>query len=230
MTDDELTRAYDALRRQRQARPAVAPPSLDALQSLAENQTAASEREALLERVLESGASDELALLHSIASGTTATATAVSDARTSNARHGSGTPSWTRWWPAAAAAAVVLAVGLPMVRRGGNAPVPATAEQPRFRGAESTGAPTLLAPANEAVLPADQRFVWSSVTDATQYEIELVDADGQLVLAFTATDTTAPLPVGSSDAQRARARGWTVSARLRDGGVQRSALRLLRAP
>ncbi len=224
MTEDELARAYDALRRRRQAHPTADLPSVEAIQALSEHRAPVSEREALLERVLESGASDELALLHSAASSGAAP---LSSASTSGA---STRPSPLRWWPAAVAAALLVVVGLPISRRAATDGTDASREEPRFRGAESTSAPRLLLPTGDATLISGQSFVWRPVLNATEYAIEILDSNGALLATFTATDTTMTLPANIPDTQRVQARGWTVTARLRDGRTLRSGLGLLRAP
>jgi hypothetical protein len=194
------------------------------VQSAAEHAAPIDDREALLEQVLESGASDELALLHSVHS-----AAAAVQPTQPNAAKVAPSP-WTRWWPAAAAALLLLSVGIPLARQSVTTLVSEPPTEPRYRGGPTAGAPQLRQPVGDAVLMANQQFAWSVVADAVQYTIEIVDGDGQTISAFAATDTVVVLPTTLSDSVRVRARGWSVSARMRDGRLLRSELRLLRAP
>jgi hypothetical protein len=216
MNDDELARAYDALRRQRQARPTAAPPSLETVQSLVDGSTPASDREALIEQLLHSGASDELALLHGVAPTVPATVrpAAVSPRRT-----------LTTWWPTAVAATLVVAVGIPVALRGRGDPA-----EPRYREGAAASTPTLIAPVGDMPGSLAQPFVWHRVTNAEQYTLELVDAEGQVLATVTTADTSAAMPATADPQRTLRARGWWVGARFRDGRVVRSELRLFRVP
>jgi len=129
-----------------------------------------------------------------------------------------------RWWPFAAAAALVLAVGVPIATRAPDDPEPI-----RFRAGATAAAPRLIAPASGAALVAGQRFVWSAVPGATRYTLELLDAKGETVAVVVSKDTTAVMAASVSDADRARTTGWWVTVAVGDGRRERSELRLTRA-
>ncbi len=211
MNDDELGRAYRAARAQRLAQPDAARPSPEALRSLVEGSLSPTDREALLEQVLASGATEELALLHSVAAGIPT-------------ERATGRRSWTTWWPMAAAAALVVAVGLPTLSRirDGNAP-------PRYRGSDATSGPQLVRPASDAPASLGQPFVWARLNSATEYTLELMNDSGRTIARVVTKDTSASLPTSVADAQRQQLSGWRVAATMPDGSQRRSELRLLRA-
>ncbi len=219
MTDDELKRAYAALRRQRQARVASPAPLPEQLQGLVSGTLSQEERESLLEQTLESGAVDELALLHSAARSDFAE-------RSSAARSGNlSMTNWRRFWPvsAAAAAVLVVAVGAPRLRLGTAVLAPI-----EYRAENGAAGPRLLNPAVDAFASNGQRFVWNALPDAAHYQLELVDANGRAVISLRTTDTTVSLPDTLPVSRLATAEGWWVVASS-TGGVQwRSELRLFR--
>jgi len=206
MTDNDFQRAHAALQRQRRAAGAVDAPSPEQLQALVDGSLPPSEREAVLDRVFASGATDELALLHTLAS----TARTSSAPTTSLAR---------RFAPWAAAAALLIVVGVPvarLARRNSDTDV-------RFRGTDSAAnVPKLVATsaASDSVV-----FSWSPVRDADRYTMELLDEKSEIVLRRETTDTALILPNSLLRATGARAaKEWWVIAHLRDGGQRRSAL------
>jgi len=206
MNEDVLQRAHAALQRQRRAGGTVDAPSPEQLQALVDGSLPASEREAVLDRVFASGATDELALLHTLAS----TAQTSSAPVTSLAR---------RFAPWAAAAALLIVVGVPvarLVRVDRDADV-------RYRGADSAAnLPTLVTPsaASDSVV-----FSWTAVRDADRYTMELLDEKAEIVLRRETTDTALTLPNSLMRAAGTRAaQDWWVVAHLRNGGQRRSAL------
>ncbi len=214
MNDDELRSAYAALRRERAQRPTAAQPAIDAMRAALDGELPAQERERVLEEAITSGASAQLALLQAAqvaASGALPTSATVGTARSSR-----------RWWSLAAAAALVLAVGVPLATRSPNDAVT------RFRSGAASGAPQLIAPASGAVLSAAQRFVWSAVPASTSYTLELLDANGRTVTQLVASDTTVMLGPTVTDVDRARTTGWWVTVATVDGRRTRSELRLTR--
>lgn len=206
MTDDELQRVHAALQRQRRGGGAIHAPSPEQLQALVDGSLPPSEREAVLDRVFASGATDQLALLHTLAS----TARTSSAPATSLAR---------RFAPWAAAAALLIIVGVPvarLVRVDRDTDV-------RYRGADSAAnVPKLVATsaASDSVV-----FSWSPVRDADRYTMELLDEKSEIVLRRETSDTTLTVPNSSMRAAFNRAaKEWWVIAHLRNGGQRRSAL------
>ena len=206
MTDNDFQRAHAALQRQRRAGGAIHAPSPEQLQALVEGSLPPSEREAVLDRVFASGATDELALLHTL----TSTARTSSAPATSFAR---------RFAPWAAAAALLIVVGVPvarLVRVDRDTDV-------RYRGADSAAnIPKLVttSAASDSVV-----FAWSPVRDAERYTMELLDEKSEIVMRRETTDTTLTLPNSSMRAAFNRAaKEWWVIAHLRNGGQRRSAL------
>ena len=210
MSDDMLHRAYAAAREQRRLQQRETAPVPETLQSLVDGSVASTDREALLERAIASGATDELALLHSVAAGIEAEP--VPRVRT-----------WSTWWPMAAAAALVLAVGLPTLDqlRDRNAPT-------RFRASSALAGPQLAIPASNAAVSVGQTFVWSRLDFATAYALELMNDSGRTVTRIVTQDTAATIPTSVSDSERLQLSGWWVSATMPDGSQRRSEMRLLR--
>ncbi|WP_309671127.1 hypothetical protein [Gemmatimonas sp.] len=219
MNDDELRSAYAALRRARAQRPVWEQPTPEAMRTALDGELSESERERILEQAITSGASAQLALLqaaHVASSGALPNTTS----RASMTR--GTTRSTRRWWPLAAAAALVLAVGVPLATR---AP---TDEAIRFRAGAVSAAPQLIAPASGAVLSDAQRFVWSAVPGSTSYTLELLDANGRSVTQLVVNDTTAVLGPSVTEVDRTRTTGWWVTVATVDGRRTRSELRLTR--
>lgn len=211
MNDDELSQAYAAARAARRRQPRVEPPSPEALRSLVEGHTAAADREALLERALAGGAAEELALLHSVAAGVE-NEPAIRDR------------TWKNWWPMAAAATVILAIGIPGVQRfrDGNEPS-------RFRASGVVPGANLVSPANGEAASVGQTFVWGRLNLATEYTLDVMNDSGRSVAHIVTKDTTATLSASLPDSEIRQLNGWWVSATMPDGSQRRSELRLLRA-
>jgi hypothetical protein len=105
-----------------------------------------------------------------------------------------GRPLWaSRWWPAVAAAAVILTVGTYRWQHGGGATT-SVADVERGVSAELPVHPSA---------PADSlRASWSRVPGAEQYRVRLFTADGTLLLDRQVVDTSvsvgrAVLPAGT---------------------------------
>lgn len=229
MTDDDLARVYAAARRVRSGAPGGNRPTPDELAALATGDVRGAEREALLERALRSGAMDELSLLRSVV-------TAAAQASDGESRVGSAAEAprsvarvAARWWPAAAAAAVLLTLGVPGMRRLREFGSPAAEPLTTYRASESSR-PQLLAPRAERAPSVREQFVWSAVPGAAEYVLELVDANGQAVARVPTRDTLAVLPDSLPESQLRSAEGWWVIATSAGGVQSRSALRLFREP
>ena len=217
MNEDELRRSYAALRRERAQRPVSERPSAETIRQALDGELSDAARETVLDQALASGASAELAMLQA-AQGAARVASRVESR--------SASPTTTRrWWPVAAAAALVLAVGVPIATRAPNDSDPL-----RFRSGANAATAQLMTPASGAVLVANQRFVWSAVPHATRYTLELLDANGATVAEMVTMDTTAALTASIAEADRARITGWWVTATTLDGRRARSELRLTRTP
>ncbi len=206
MTDDELERAHVALQRQRRANRTIDAPSPEQMQALVDGSLPASEREAVLDRVFASGATDDLSLLHAIASTSrTSSSPVVSTIR--------------RFAPWAAAAALLLMVGIPVARLSrGNGE-----GEVRYRGADTNeNVPTLAA---TRAASGSVMFSWSRVRDAERYTLEVLDQNSELVVRRETTDTTVTLPDSLLVATAGDdGKDWWVVAHLPSGGKRRSAL------
>lgn len=219
MNDEELRNAYAALRRERAQRSTADQPTTESIRQALDGELTEQERERVLAQAISSGASIQLALLqaaHVASSG------ALPNTTSRAAMSGGTARSTRRWWPLAAAAALVLAVGVPLATR-----TPSD-DAIRFRSGAVGGAPQLIAPASGAALSTAQRFVWNAVPGGTSYTLELLDANGRTVTQLVVNDTTAVLGAAVSDVDRARATGWWVTAVTSDGRRTRSELRLTR--
>lgn len=212
MNADELRTAYSTLRRERAARSTAEQPNAEVIRQALDGELSADARERVLEQAIASGASARLALLQ-------AAHVASSGAFLKTSAH---TRPSRQWWPLAAAAVLVLAVGVPLATR-------APQNNATFRASSPSNAPRLIAPASGAVLQAGQRFVWSTVPGSTGYTLELLDANGRVVTQLATTDTVAVLSASVTAADRARTTGWWATAIAADGRQTRSELRLTRA-
>ncbi len=228
MADDELRRAYAALRAQRGAQPGDDRPDGETLRAALAGELPPDERERVLDVALRSGAADDMALLHTFTSAAQATARSAGSDR-AGAR-------WrtSRWTPIAAAAAVCLMAGGSFWLRGAWSDAGAGTNDDtsagRFRDARTVSV-SLIAPASSGVVTdTSMRFIWHAVSGATSYDIEVFDTDGTLLFTRTVTDTVAPLPPDLDAAARARIGAWWITTTLPDGRRLRSELRLLRAP
>lgn len=203
MTDEELREHYrQALRARRPGARTTCPPP-EALLAVVERSGSEDTRLATLDHVMacNAGCARELELLRALHA-------ASGPARPSRAR-----PSW-RWMASAAAAAVLLAVGLQRA----SSPRP---EAPLLRGGSAEV--QLAAPAEAASLPANGiLFAWHPVPGARRYAVEVLDRDGAVVLARTTTDTSLTEAAPSLGAGTYR---WWVRATDGNGVERRSSLR-----
>jgi hypothetical protein len=128
--------------------------------------------------------------------------------------------AWRRWAPLAAAASIVLVVGLIGIQR-------------LFNGADNdvvraggSGEPVLLAPASgSAVAPGPVTFIWRPLPSALRYTLEIAAADGTVLGSTPTADTTAIALLSAAPNAEHR---WWVRAHLDDGSERRSQTRLLR--
>jgi hypothetical protein len=82
---------------------------------------------------------------------------------------------------------------------------------------------TLVSPVEGATVSAPVRFVWEPVAGASDYEVQVFDAEGIVVFSSTITATTVPLEMEASLA--AGEYRWLVLAEMQDGGQVRAAAR-----
>jgi hypothetical protein len=91
---------------------------------------------------------------------------------------------------AAAAAAIAIVLLGPRVQR-------PPANEPPVRGDDAAAAaPTVVAPADGAILSAAPVFAWRPLPGATAYRISVSRADGDSVWAATVRDTVVAMPAG----------------------------------
>ena len=134
--------------------------------------------------------------------------------------------SWRHGAPFAIAAALLVAVGLGVRDRGRSRDDVARDDVTRGAG----DGVTLVAPATEIASGAPLVFVWHPDSGASRYLLEVLAADGSVVLSESTSDTT----VTPREATRLRpgvSYSWWVRS-VGDGGTQRASsvrpLRLLR--
>jgi len=115
-----------------------------------------------------------------------------------------------RWLPAAAAAVLVIgAIGVLRIRG---------PQDPVFRGGDAL---ELVGPSGEVSSAMTATLVWRTVPRAARYEVEILDADGNVVFQGNVTDTVAPMPPSVAEAGTYR---WRVTAVRADGARVQSAL------
>ena len=140
------------------------------MQELVEGNLPHDRREALLDQVLSDVESTrELAML-----------SVVSQARGRQRR-------WTasRWWPVAAAAALIVAVS-PLVLRSRDA-----GREQVFRAANPGSATvTIVEPLEGVALAPGLRLTWNAVPDADRYTLELISNRGNALASIASPDTT----------------------------------------
>lgn len=129
------------------------------------------------------------------------------------------------WWTGAriarAAAVVLLVAGVGLVWRAMGAG-PASAPT---RGAGT--AVTLGAPAGDLRAFPSRTFEWQGVPQALDYQFELLDGNGDLVLRRETSDTRFKLPDNVA-LERGVEYRWWVRARMRDGSRRDSPLQVFR--
>jgi len=120
---------------------------------------------------------------------------------------------------AALAAAVVLVVVIPTVRRSPHVEAPEPVR-------DATRNTVLLSPPTEASVEQSRTFQWRAVPDARIYSIEILTAAGAPVFTTRVTDTTLTLPPDVRLAPGVEHRWWVVTE-FADGTQLRSPLRRL---
>jgi hypothetical protein len=198
MNDETLRASYRKLLERRAAEP---PPAidLDVMQALAEGIAPPEQRDALMDRVL---SHPETALEFSFLSEIAQTKRGRVHPRVS-------------WLAAATIAGVLLTAALVVQRVRQSAP-------DVLRGDADT--PVLLMPEIGADITAGTQFVWSTFPNAVSYEIQLIDADGNVVAETSTRDTTWALPTDTPIEPDAEF-FWWITARLPDGTERRAAAR-----
>jgi hypothetical protein len=227
MTEDELRRAYDALRHRRREAASEArdssSPGAEAIWAAVSGHGEPGERVRILDDALRAGASDEVALAQSMHA-------AALDAATADAATRGRTYRFQRWGGlAAAAAALLIMTGVPLWQRTRTSTTELDGNATRYRDGNATSGFSLVTPVADAAVPADGRFVWRALRRARSYRLEAIDATGKTVATVTTTDTTAVLPNDITSADRERIAGWWVTATMEDGSLRRSDLAGIRS-
>ena len=206
--DDELRAAYAPLARDRGTGHRPDCPSAESLLAAVRGEGSEVERLRVLDTALKCATCRrELALLHAV-SGTTA-----EQARSASIY------SWRRVVPLAAAAAIVLVLGLFGIQRFLQGP------SDIVRAGSTTG-PTLVTPASgSAVVTGPVSFTWRSVAGALRYTFEISTSGGTVLASATTTDTVAIAALREAPTGEHR---WWVRAHMNDGSERRSDTRLLR--
>jgi hypothetical protein len=195
LSDEEMRQRYQAgLQRRTERHPAV---PLGQLEALVAHRLPEADAVALLDRVMaDEGLRSEYELLRSIGA----------------ARHASPRP-WVR--PAVLALAAGLAAVVAIASARGGRQEPAGTVRGNERGA------LLASPASGAVVSLPATLAWYSVPGARSYRVEVLDADGAVLLAREGTDTTLALESGRVPSGPAQ---WWVEVRFTTG-ADRSELR-----
>ena len=206
-TDEELRAAYTARPNQHARKHGRDCPSPEALLAALRGEGSEEERLRVLDHALKCDACrPELALLRSVSGAAEEKSSAAPAPRT-----------WRRFAPMAAAAMIVLALGVVSVtqflNRGTNV----------MRG--EANAVALITPPRAAVVsPASASFVWHRVPGALRYTLEVDAADGTVMMNTMTTDTArvVRLSANTGDAR------WWVRAHMDDGTEKRSEAREIR--
>jgi len=127
--------------------------------------------------------------------------------------------SWRRYAPFALAASLVVAIGVSVLNRDAGRDA-----RDVTRGDLTTV--TLIAPPTEVQAGAPLEFVWRSFPDALRYELEVLDAAGNVAYSAITSDTM----VTAADATLTPGRyyRWWVRARTGGGDQRVSEIRRLR--
>jgi hypothetical protein len=206
ISDDELRAAYVGRLEKAPTRRGPECPPPEALLSALRGEGAEVERLRVLDHALQcSACRPELALLHGVA-GSDASAAGGSAAGSRGPRL-----DLRRFFPLAAAASVVLALGVYAIgRRGGDV----------VRAGGSDGA-TLIAPAVGQAVPAGAIvFAWHPVPGALRYTVEVSAAEGELLFSAESADTLLTAQLANVRPGRHH---WWVRAHMEDGSERRSA-------
>lgn len=215
MNDDRLRELYQAAEAARAEASRASCPAPEALLALVERRGPEAERLATLDHVMAcADCRREFDLLRAVHEA---------GAEDEAGRERREVRSWRRALPAALlAASIIIAVGIGVEHRR-EASAGGGVEQVRG-GAEGVA---LVAPAAGSSVEATPRFVWRAVPGAARYHLEIVDADGAVVLTADATDTTYT-PPRPGVLLPGRQYSWWVSAIDAGGAQRRSAMRELR--
>ena len=127
--------------------------------------------------------------------------------------------AWRRMAPLAIAASLALVVGTEAWRR-------STADQPPVMRGEAAGV-TVTSPAGEVAADAPLTFAWHPVPGARRYDLEVLNADGNLVFSAETRDTVVTGARPETIVPGAEYRWW-VRAVLEDGARPRSEPRSFR--
>lgn len=122
---------------------------------------------------------------------------------------------WRRYAPLAIAATILVAVGVQLAGRDAGRDV--------MRGDPATVA--LVSPPTEVLFGVPVEFTWRRVADALRYELEVLDAAGNVTHAATTADTTATVSGATLPPGDYR---WWVRAATGVGDQRASEMRRLR--
>jgi hypothetical protein len=208
--DEQLRAAYEPILSASRSAHGPECPSPEALLAATRGEGPEPERLRVLDHALRCPACrPELALLHSVSSP-------KRDLRLVPVR----ASAWRRFVPLAAAASVVLAVGLVTVDRWRQR----AGEDAVRGGVAGASGIALIAPASEHAMSAGPvTFVWHPVAGAIQYALEVDDVDGTVLFTAQGADTVQTVANLSAGERR-----WFVRARMDDGSERRSVARVLR--
>lgn len=219
MHSDELAKAWTALQVQRRAAHAHDEPSPEAMEAALQGTLSEEERERVLDALLSQGRGDELRLLYTMRR---AAEESITPARSTWRR------PWPGWLTGAAAAALVIAAGVPIWQLQRDR-LEGAADAAAYRSG-STDEVQLIAPASGHAWPAAStdslRVLWHTVRDAVGYTVELLDSNGRVLASQSVRgDTTARFAAPDRGLSAAPV-GWWVYASLSDSRRVRSELRL----
>jgi hypothetical protein len=202
--DEDLRAAYATIATDATATHRPDCPSSEELLAAARGEGSPDVRLRVLDRGLRCAACRrELALLHAV-SGVGA-----------RERGAARLYAWRRWVPLAAAAVLLLSVGLLTINQSPADDV--------VRGLGTDLA--LLAPEDGASHNAGPiTLVWQRVTDALRYTVEVDAADGSVLYRASTTDTLHVVP---DETQLVSETRWWVRAHMKDGSERRSDARTL---
>jgi len=220
MRENELRLAWAALQARRRVTGAPLTPSAEELAAALDGRLSNEDRERALDDAFARGRSDDLRLLHTMRAAASASVPATRGVAEGGARP---------WWPVAAAAMLVVAVGIPAWRSRLSS-VPTASDAAMYRNGTPDDV-VLVSPTSGEAWPVagidSLRVTWRAVAAAVDYRVEVLDAGGQVVAARVVTgDTTTRigLPVNVPAIVPS---GWWVQATLSDRRRVRSELRLL---
>jgi hypothetical protein len=207
--DTELRAAYGPRLRELRTTHGPECPSPDALLAAIQGEGAESVRLQILDTAMQCGACRrDLALLHAVSGGSTRAAQVAAR------RFG-----WQRFAPLAAAASILLLVGLFGVNQWRQR------TQENTMRAANTREVSLISPANASSHgEGSVTFVWHPVAGALRYTLEVDAADGSVLFSAATTDTILAAPL---DNVIRGAHRWMVRAQMDDGSERRSEIRVL---